>query len=303
MEQASAFAPCHITGVFQIFDQEADALRVGSKGAGVSLNLGAKTTVRVQRGSKHRLKIGVRNQRVTSALVSREVMKIFLQRFPSVGNYHVEVEHEIAAPIGAGFGTSGAAALSLALAFSDVMDLGISRIEAAQIAHIAEIRCRTGLGTVIAETYGGLEIRVKPGAPAVGEIVCVPVPENSVVACHVFGPLSTRKFLSDPITRSRINSLGGKAVESLIQAPTVANFMKLSRKFAEHVGLITANVRAILDKADKASIVCSMPMFGDCVFAMIDEDGIDEVLQIFQQYQTGRTIICGVNQGGAQLLN
>src|SRR5271157_500924 len=103
MEQASAFAPCHITGVFQIFDQEADALRVGSKGAGVSLNLGAKTTVKVKRGSKQRLKIGIRNQRVTSASVSREVLKIFVQRFPSVGNCNVEVEHEIGPPIGAGF--------------------------------------------------------------------------------------------------------------------------------------------------------------------------------------------------------
>ena len=278
-------------------------MRVGSKGAGVSLNLGTKTIVRVKRGSKQRLRIGIGNQRVSSASVSREVVKIFLQRFHSVRNCDVEVEHEIGAPIGAGFGTSGAAALSLALALNEAMDLGMSRIEAAQVAHVAEVRCGTGLGTVIAETYGGLEIRVKPGAPGIGELVCVPVPKNLVVACHVFGPLSTRKFLSDPLTRSRINNLGGKMLKLLIEAPTIANFMKLSRRFAEHVGLITANVRALLDRADKAAIVCSMPMFGDCVFAMIDKNSIDEILRVFQEQQAGRTIISSVNQEGAQLLN
>jgi len=77
--------------------------------------------------------------------------------------FEIIIKHSINVPIGAGFGTSGAAALSLALALNEVFDLGMSKIEAAQLAHIAEVECKTGLGTVAAETFGGLEIRVKPG--------------------------------------------------------------------------------------------------------------------------------------------
>ena len=70
-------------------------------------------------------------------------------------NFEIIVEHHVEVPLGAGFGTSGAAALSLALALNEALSLGLSKIEAAQLAHVAEVECKTGLGTVIAETFGG----------------------------------------------------------------------------------------------------------------------------------------------------
>ena len=303
MKEATAFAPCHITGVFQIFDQSADALCVGSKGAGISLNLGAKTTVKIKKGTCYRLKVNINNHAANSAQVSKHVVNTFLSRFSEITKFEIAVEHRIDAPIGAGFGTSGAAALSLALALNEALGLGLSRIEAAQLAHIAEVECKTGLGTVIAETYGGLEIRVKPGAPGIGEIKCLPVPENAVVACHVFGPLSTKKFLTNPATRSRINKLGGELVNELLEAPTIINFMKLSRQFAEHVGLITQKVRGILNAAGKAGVVCSMPMFGESAFTITDQENMEGILQVFHEYgSSGQTFVSNVNHGGARLL-
>jgi mevalonate kinase len=58
-------------------------------------------------------------------------------------NFEVTVDHHLEVPIGAGFGTSGAAALSLALALNNIFGLGMSKAEAAQIAHVAEIKCKT----------------------------------------------------------------------------------------------------------------------------------------------------------------
>jgi len=302
MEGATAFAPCHITGVFQIFDESADALYVGSKGAGVSLNAGIKTIVKVEKGPKHSLKININGHIANSAQVSRHVVKALLSRFCEAAHYEITVEHEIEAPIGTGFGTSGAAALSLALALNEALGLGLSRIEAAQIAHIAEVECKTGLGTVIAETFGGLEIRVKPGAPGIGELKCLPVPENAVVACHVFGPLSTRKFLTNPETRTRINRFGGELVNELLETPTIINFMRVSRLFAEHVGLITKKVRSILDAADKLGLVCSMPMFGESAFTITDEDNVERILQVFRERGScGQTIVSKVDHEGARL--
>ena len=303
MEEAAAFAPCHITGVFQIFDQSADALRMGSKGAGVSLDLGAKTTVKIKKGSKYNLKVSINNHTAKSAQVSERVVDAFLSRFTDKTPFEISVEHHIEATVGAGFGTSGAAALSLALALNEASGLEMSRLEAAQIAHIAEVECKTGLGTIIAETFGGFEIRVKPGAPGIGEIEHFPVPDDTLVACHVFGPLSTRESLTRPETRARINRFGGELLRELVNAPTIINFMKLSRRFAEHVGLITEKVRGLLDAADKAGVVCSMPMFGESAFTVTDQNGLERILQVFRKSAlTGQTIVSKVNHGGARLL-
>jgi pantoate kinase len=288
--------------MFQIFDQSADILSAGSKGAGVSLNLGAKTTVKVEKGLRHRLNVNINHQAADCAYLSEHVVSAFLSRLSEAFHFEITVEHQIEAPIGAGFGTSGAAALSLALALNKALGLGMSKIQSAQIAHIAEIECKTGLGTVIAETFGGLEIRIKPGAPGIGEIKCLPIPENAVVACHVFGPLSTRRYLTDPETRSRINRFGGDLVNELVKAPTIINFMRLSRQFAEHVGLITERVRNILNAADKAGVVCSMPMFGECAFTITDEDRLGRILQVFRKDGSGgHTVVSKVDHEGARL--
>jgi pantoate kinase len=179
----------------------------------------------------------------------------------------------------------------------------MSKTEAAQLAHVAEVECRTGLGTVIAETFGGVEIRVNPGAPGIGEVRCLPVPNDAVVACLVFGPLSTREFLSDEKVRRRINEFGGKLVNELIEAPTIFNFLKFSRQFAEHVGLITDKIRHVLNATDDIGIVCSMPMFGESVFTLIEQENVGQLLQIFRNPDSNRRIIVSeIDHQGARLL-
>ena len=200
MKEARAFAPCHITGFFQILDQPANPLYAGSRGAGISSSQGVETVVKVRKAVKGSLQVRINCSASTSAEVSKHVVDAFLSRFKQMENFEIIVKHHIEVPIGAGFGTSGAAALSLALALNDVFGLDMSRIDAAQIAHVTEVECKTGLGTVIAEAFGGAEVRVKPGAPGIGEIKHVPVPKDYVVACLTFGPLPTKKFLTDEET-------------------------------------------------------------------------------------------------------
>jgi len=303
MKKARAFAPCHITGLFQIFDQSTSALYTGSRGAGVSLSRGAETVVKATKAPESSLRVVINGFVSSSAEVSRHVVDAFLSRFKEMDNFEISVEHHFEGPVGAGLGTSGAAALSLALALNGAFDLGMSKTEAAQLAHVAEVECRTGLGTVIAETFGGVEIRVNPGAPGIGEVRCLPVPNDAVVACLVFGPLSTREFLSDEKVRRRINGFGGKLVNELIEAPTIFNFLKFSRQFAEHVGLITDKIRHVLNATDDAGIVCSMPMFGESVFTLIEQENVGQLLQIFRNPDSNRRIIVSeIDHQGARLL-
>lgn len=303
MKEARAFSPCHITGFFQILDHPAESLYAGSLGAGVSLSQGVETVVKVSKTLKSSLQVKINGSGSNSAEVSKHVVDSFLSKFKEMENFEIIVEHHVEVPTGAGFGTSGAAALGLALALNDVFGLGMSKIEAAQFAHMAEVECKTGLGTVIAETFGGLEIRVKPGAPGIGEIRPVPVPKNYVVASLTFGSLSTKKLLTDEEIRRRINNFGGKLVDRLVEEPNVTNFMKFSRQFAEHVGLITERIRRTLHAADKAKFICSMQMFGESAFTLVEEDSLEELLKVFRSYcSDGRIIVSGIDFEGARLL-
>jgi pantoate kinase len=303
MKEARAFSPCHITGFFQILDQSANPLYAGSRGAGVSLSRGVETVVKVGKALKSSLEVRINDFASNFAEVSKHVVGAFLSRSKEMENFKIIVDHHVEVPVGAGFGTSGAAALSLALALSDVFGLGMSRIEAAQLAHTTEVECKTGLGTVIAETFGGVEIRVRSGAPGIGEIKHILASKDYVVACLILDSLPTKKFLTDEKTRKRINELGGKLVDKLIEEPNITNFMNFSRQFAEHVGLITENVRRILNAVDDANFVCSMPMFGESVFTLIEQESLEKLLKIFHNYGSNeRTMVSEIDFEGARLL-
>lgn len=260
--------------------------------------------MKAEKYEKNSLQIKINCSVSNSAEVSKHVVNAFLSQFKEEMEKHkIVVEHNVEMPIGAGFGTSGAAALSIALALNKTFELGMSKTEAAKIAHIAEVECKTGLGTVIAETFGGIEIRTKPGAPGIGEVRHIPAEKDMVVVCLSFGPLSTKKFLTDEAIRKRINEFGGKLLDRLVEEPSVANFMKFSRQFAEHVGLITDKLRSVLKAADEAGFVCSMPMFGESIFTITEKDSLPELLKIFEKHGlSGKTIVSGIDFEGARLL-
>jgi pantoate kinase len=192
----------------------------------------------------------------------------------------------------------------LALALNEALGLRLSRIEAAQIAHVAEVKHKTGLGTVIGETFGGIEIRVKPGAPGIGEVKSVPVDDNYVVACLPLGPLSTRKALSDPKLSRLINEHGGKLVDELVTEPRVSKFLELSRSFAESTSLTSRRVRKILEDAEGEGFVCSMAIFGETVFSIVRQDEAEALLKIFRRHKRPKydVINAQIDFKGARIL-
>ena len=301
METAEAFAPAHITGFFQICSKSVDSLRRGSRGAGVSMVSGVRTKVSVKKNSGKALEIRVDGRKTAHAHVSEVLVKDFLSR--STKSVTIRVNHALNMPIGAGFGTSGAGVLSLALALNEALSLGLSKIEAAQAAHNAEILCNTGLGTVIAETLGGLELRTEPGAPGIGEVQQIPVAEDSVIACLNFGKLSTKKALTDRSLCRRINSSAQKLVNRLAEEPTLHNFLTFSREFAEQTGLITGRLRKVICETDDKDFICSIPMFGDGIFSIVEPERLSTLLEPYQKHDlTAQIFVSKIDFKGARLL-
>ncbi len=256
----------------------------------------------VEKSAKTSVKIMINGDVTNSSLVSEYVVNAFLSRIEE--SYEVLVEHDVEVPIGCGFGSSGAGALSLALALNKVLNLNLSRLEAAQVAHIAEVECKTGLGTVIAETFGGLEIRVKPGGPGVGDIKSIPIKQDYVVACLNLGSISTKSILTEETFRQRIDEFGGNLVYELVRHATTDNFMEFSRKFAEHIGLISKRLRAVLEETDSAGLICSIAMLGETVFSVVKRDQVEEIHEIFNKHAPSErnVITAEIDFQGARLL-
>jgi len=302
LREVTAFSPAHISGFFQIFNQSSDPLQNGSRGAGVSLKTGVTTKVKLHKSTKNSLEIKINGYLTESAEVSKLVVDSFNCLITE--HYSILVEHDVKVPMGAGFGSSGAGALSLALALNQALEVGLSNVEAAQIAHNAEVNCKTGLGSVIAETVGGLEIREKPGAPGVGKIKQIPLDNKYVVACLFFGPISTKTSLSNPKLCQQINDLGGKLVDDLIMRPEPKVFMQFSREFAEGVGLISKRMRKVLVEADDKNMLCSMNMFGECLFSLIKCDYVNDLIEIFYRHNPSRNnvFVSEIDNEGAKVL-
>lgn len=300
--EASAFSPSHITGFFEIIDEQSDLLLKGSRGAGICLSKGVKTYVKIKESSNPELKVSLNGKALESTQLTRCVIVFFLPK--NDRNYSFFVDYDVRVPIGSGFGSSGACALSLSLALNEALGIGLSKVEAASIAHKAEIKCKTGLGTVIAETYGGFEARVKAGAPGIGEIMQIPISNDYSVACLSLGPISTKAILSDEILLNRVNEAGKGLVDHFITEPSPENFMILSREFSDSLNIYTNRMKKVLNELDDHGFKCSMAMIGETIFSFTKAKEAEELVKIFHKKARSedQVILCSVDKKGARVL-
>jgi pantoate kinase len=255
----TAFAPAHITGFFVVRDAR-DPRRTGSCGAGLSLDDGAVTDVR----PSDRTDIFL-NSQPEDAATTASVVRMLTDR-------PARVETRLGIPVGGGLGASAAGAVSTALALNERFGLGKTMNELLYAAHVAEVANRTGLGDVAGMSGGGVEIRKKPGIPfAVDRIPISP----TFIYYVYFGPISTKRVLSDPKEKALINAAGRKCLKALLNKPTFPELMRLSRSFAVETGLISARALDAVEAVESHGGIASMAMLGDTVFAT-SPDGLAE---------------------------
>ena len=295
---AQAFVPGHITGVFRIFDDRETPLQCGSTGAGFSVEIGTLTTV----GAKESEALDITttyNDEQIDATVTKTVVHRMVEKYER--QFKVQITHKSSLPSGAGFGASGAGALGTALAFGRILDPSLSLTKAAEFAHRAEIENRSGLGDVLAQIIGGIEIRVFPGGPGVGKVQNIPSSENQIVVLAGATGLQTRNVLTNPASRERINTVGDRLVERIIESPSIETFVSCSREFTNAIGLATDRVNAALQDLDHSELnLSSMVMLGDSVFCFCNEAQSETVVNILTKYwdQSQVQVTCVSEKGG-----
>jgi len=295
--RAKAFSPAHITGFFKAELEEKDLNQLGSLGAGFSIEKGVKTTVNVRPRTKHDINnygIRVKGFNTGDIRVSEHVLNEFL-----VDGKYFDVTHEIDVPVGYGFGCSAAVALSLAIALNDALKCGYTKTKVAQIAHQAEIECKTGLGDVLASYHGGFEIRTKSGAPGFGKIHKIKPKEKLEVMIICFNPISTKKFLKEKI--SSVNGLGGRMVKKLIESQDMNEFQDMSVKFAQYIHVITPKMKKVIKELHDSGIKCGIALFGETVFSLVPKDKKQKALEILKKYDDGIIITSRIDNSGARL--
>lgn len=287
--KAKAFCPAHVTGFFK-------AEAAGSLGAGFSIERGVTTEVSATAGSG--LGISVSGREPGDLAVSRRVAEKFLEISGFGGR--LEARHELGVPVGYGLGCSAAAALSLAYALDAALGTGLGAQKSAQIAHEAELECRTGLGDVLAAYHGGFEIRVGAGAPGRGRIVGVPSGGTSaVIAC--FAPVPTTEFMEKRM--AGINGLGGRMVGRLRRGGGAAEFQRMSLEFAEYIDVVTPRMRGAADGLRGDGYGCGVAMFGETVFALVPEAEAGAARRrLAARHPDAEVLASGIDGRGARLL-
>ncbi len=301
--EATAFCPAHVTGFFKAHFDENQGVpeKFGSMGAGFSIKEGVTTKVTIlpKTNENSSFRISLNGFQSDKTDVSEFVLKEFLK----LGNFEdifFDIEHRISIPVGYGLGSSGAVALSLSYALDQVLEVKLDKIEIGKIAHIAEINCKTGLGDVLASYHGGFEIRVKPGAPGIGKVEKIDVDNISIIMI-CFSPISTNKFIQEHL--SKINGLGGKMVNKLLESKDYDNFQDMSLEFAKYINVMTPRMEKLIEELSLNGIKSGIAIFGETVFTMIPKISKNKVLDIFKKYPEGKIIISQLDVQGARVLN
>lgn len=269
----SVFVPGHITGFFNI-ENHADSLKNGSCGAGFLLSKGVTTTIKDSGNDETSIKINgkidLRNETIVREVLS--IMDIYDA---------VDIAQEITLPIGAGYGTSAAAAIGTAMGVNRFLDLDLSPERCGQIAHLAEVNLGSGLGDVIAELGRGIVLRTRPGAPGIGKITSFDE-HDLYVGCRTFGEISTSSVIGDAGYRKVISQWGLVAMDNFLDSPTVRCFLRQSHDFSRNTGLMSSDVSELVERlnGEDGILGSSMAMLGNTAFAFAHSRDAFESLDI-----------------------
>ncbi|SNR53864.1 pantoate kinase [Halorubrum vacuolatum] len=291
-ERATAFVPGHVTAFFSAYPA-ADPAAAGSCGAGVTLTHGVETTVVPRDRSLPLDRTETADGSTPPVLLDGTPVAIDVvgDVLAALGVTSDTAEVRLASdlPVGAGFGVSGAAALGAALAANAAFDLGRSENELIRIAHVAEVERGTGLGDVVAQARGGIPIRVRPGAPAHGELDGIPTAPR--VEYVTFGELSTEAVLAGDT--DALSAAGERALTRLRRDTRSVTLLAAARTFAVEADLLVPAVEEAIDAVAAAGGSAAMAMLGRTVFAFgtgLSDAGYDPA-------------VCGVHAAGAGIVN
>lgn len=278
-----------------------DLERVGARGGGFGIREGTKTAISLKEAKSNNIRILI-NGEYAKANTTRTVAQMLLQKTDKT--YDVLIKHKIDVPIGAGFGSSAAGALTTALALSKALNLKLTYNQLGRIAHVAEVKCKTGLGTVGPLMLGGCVLTIEPGAPGIAVIDRIPISSNHAIVAGVYGATPTKSVLSSPDKRQSVNKWGATTLKNILKEPSLENLLACCLNFAEKAGFMTERLRKLIKLADKAGAIGSAQnMVGEAIHTLTTWKNAENVAEAFKQVlPEDKILVARIDLQGARLL-
>ena len=301
-----AFSPSGISSFFEACTRHngtpiRDPLQVGSKGGGFALAKGVMTTVHAVISSSTNITVAI-NDIIEDARTTKALVKMLLSKQSQ--SYTIRIDHQIAVPIGAGFGTSAAGAFSCGLALTAALQLPLTYNQIAQSAHVADITCNTGLGTVEGLTTGGLALVVRSGAIGYGLVDRIPISPDLKIVAGVFEPIEKSSVLLSEHKIQTINNIAQKTMQQILSNPSPTNFMRSCKNFALQSGLASSRVKKLIKRAERAGAIgATQNMLGEAVHALTSSKHLESVINAFSKdFSQEDILISSIDFMGARLI-
>ncbi|HIH40755.1 MAG TPA: hypothetical protein HA221_04255 [Halobacteria archaeon] len=275
-EFSKSYSPSHITGFFSV-DNNLNPKKKGAIGAGIILKDGCITKIEKNESKEIKIYInGIEDEARTSRYVASEILG------KDLGEEGVTIRSNFGVPVKGGFGTSAAGAISTALALNDLYSKNLTFNRLSEMAHVAEVVNKTGLGDVDAiSVSGGLVMRKKGGSVNYGSFDIIPIGETKVG--YIFlKEMCTKDVLKDGKIMNMVNKVGREMLKSLVKRPTLENFMRLSCKFSCEIGLADGKIKDAIEDVMANGGLASMAMIGGTVFAINEYDCLKDHGRLYE---------------------
>jgi pantoate kinase len=307
-KHARAFSPAGISSFFEICDRTpdgkliADPAQIGARGGGFSPDKGVSTEVTVAEAEEKKVQVFINGESCPEAETTKSVVEMLTANVSE--NYSVTVKHDVEVPIGAGFGSSAAGALSTALASSNALGINLTYNQLGRIAHVAEVKSRTGLGTVGPLLFGGCGLTINPGAPGIARLDRIPVSPDHRLVIGTFRPYPTKEMLSSTEKKEIINKWGRKSLKKILADPSLENFMATCKEFALRTGFATNRVKKLIEMSENAGgIGAAQNMLGEAVHALVTVDSVEAVHEAFKKLlPEEKILIAKIDFQGARMI-
>jgi pantoate kinase len=302
-----AFSPSGISSFFEVCTREkngttiSDPVKVGARGGGFALSKGVTTGIYVEESDVKDIEVFINNSQTWKAKTTETTIELILRSLEK--QYKIKVEHAVEVPIGAGFGTSAAGAFSCGLALSHALRLPLTYNQIARIAHMAEVMCNTGLGTVEGLTIGGLVLVIESGAMGIGLVDRIPIDPNLKIVAGVFKSMDKASVIQSSETVQKINKIARKTLKSILHEPTPKNFLRSCKNFALDSGLASKRVIKLIEDVEEAGAIgATQNMIGEAVHALTTREFLDDVHSVFAKHlPEERIVVSDIDFQGARL--
>jgi len=267
-----AFCPGHVTALFFAPGEGPSAEETGSRGAGFCVTRGARARVSALTGGRGGVS-PVGDTRIAPVVAT--ALGGYLEWSEDPVELMLELDLEL--PVGHGFGMSGAMALAALMAADS--ELGLAEGDPSRLlalAHAAEVEGRTGLGDVVAQMGGGIDLRTRPGIPPSGRVLRRES-DAEVLLGWSARPLHTRSVLSDPEARRRLETAARPLLEAMDAPPDMGGLLEAGWSFARRAGLAGEEVERMVAICSRHG-AASQVMLGNSVFATGDLGAMGEEL-------------------------